>query len=122
MTPRKSVILNEVKNLVIGAIVFLPSLLSADPSTTLRSAQDDKERARAHCGSAQRPTRGYNHEGVVVAFVHCPSIHFSYGNGRMDRCLLLIYQVYYRLCTLIPQLLGNLAITLALPENSLNSP
>ena len=63
MTPRKSVILNEVKNLVIGAIVFLPSLLSADPSTTLRSAQDDKERARAHCGSAQRPTRGYNHVG-----------------------------------------------------------
>ena len=34
-----SVILNEVKNLVIGAIV---TLLSADPSTTLRSAQDDK--------------------------------------------------------------------------------
>ena len=36
-----SVILNEVKNLVIRAIV---SLLSADPSTTLRYAQDDKGR------------------------------------------------------------------------------
>ena len=93
MTPRKSVILNEVKNLVIGAIVFLPSLLSADPSTTLRSAQDDKERARAHCGSAQRPTRGYN-LAVEVAFG--VRSFFSVGkrtNERYDSLLIISYTV-----------------------------
>ena len=30
------------------------------------------------------PTREYNPAEVVVAFVHCPSIHFSYDNGWMD--------------------------------------